>query len=77
MCTCGGEFNINILHGQQVHSVLNYGKFGFLNPGKTENSYFVKFTDVGILPQNALRRDFNGKCIELIEGHYLEVVVEV
>ena len=29
------------------------------------------------LPQNALRRDFNGKCIELIEGHYLEVVVEV
>ena len=31
----------------------------------------------GILPQNALRRDFNGKCIELIEGHYLEVVVEV
>ena len=30
-----------------------------------------------ILPQNALRRDFNGKCIELIEGHYLEVVVEV
>ena len=30
-----------------------------------------------ILPQNALRRDFNGKCIEMIEGHYLEVVVEV
>ena len=30
-----------------------------------------------ILPQNALRRDFNGKCIELIEAHYLEVVVEV
>ena len=28
-----------------------------------------------ILPQNALKRDFNGKCIELIEGHYLEVVV--
>ena len=24
---------------------------------------------------NALRRDCNGKCIELIEGHYLEVVV--
>ena len=30
-----------------------------------------------ILPQSALRRDCNGKCIELIEGHYLEVVVEV
>ena len=30
-----------------------------------------------ILPPNALRRDFNGKCIELIEGHALEVVVEV
>ena len=27
------------------------------------------------LPQNALRRDCNGKCIEIIEGHYLEVVV--
>ena len=29
------------------------------------------------LSQNALRRNSNGKCIELIEGHYLEVVVEV
>ena len=29
------------------------------------------------LPPNALRRDCNGKCIELIEGHALEVVVEV
>ena len=29
-----------------------------------------------ILPQNALRRDCNGKYIERIEGHYLEVVVE-
>ena len=28
-----------------------------------------------ILPQNALKRDCNGKCIEWIEGHYLEVVV--
>ena len=28
-----------------------------------------------ILPQNALKRDCNGKCIERIEGHYLEVVV--
>ena len=27
------------------------------------------------LPQNASRRDCNGKCIELIEGNYLEVVV--
>ena len=27
------------------------------------------------LPQNALKRDCNGKCTELIEGHYLEVVV--
>ena len=32
---------------------------------------------VFILPPNALRRDCNGKCIELIEGHALEVVVEV
>ena len=31
----------------------------------------------GILPPNALRRDFNDKCIELIEGHYLEVMVDV
>ena len=30
-----------------------------------------------ILPPNALRRDCNGKCVELIEGHALEVVVEV
>ena len=30
-----------------------------------------------ILPQNALRRDSNGSSIEWIEGHYLEVVVEV
>ena len=30
-----------------------------------------------ILPQNALRRDCNGKCIEWIKGHYLGVVVEV
>ena len=28
-------------------------------------------------PQNALRRNCNGKWIEWIEGHYLEVVVEV
>ena len=28
-----------------------------------------------ILPQNALKRDCNGKCIERIEGHYIEVVV--
>ena len=28
-----------------------------------------------ILPQNALKRDCNGKSIEWIEGHYLEVVV--
>ena len=32
---------------------------------------------VDILPQNALRQDCNGKCIEWIEGHYLEVVVEL
>ena len=30
---------------------------------------------VCILPQNALKRDSNRKCIDLIEGHYLEVVV--
>ena len=34
-------------------------------------------TIVAILPQNALRRDCNDKCIEWIEGHYEEVVVEV
>ena len=28
-----------------------------------------------ILPQNALKRDRNSKCIDLIEGHYLKVVV--
>ena len=28
-----------------------------------------------ILPQNALKRDSISKCIDLIEGHYLEVVV--
>ena len=33
------------------------------------------FARATILPQNALRRDCNGKCIEIIEGHYLEVVV--
>ena len=37
----------------------------------------IEASGPAILPQNALRRDFNGKCIELIEGHYLEVVVEV
>ena len=35
---------------------------------------FSKMVKV-ILPQNALRRDRNSKCIDLIEGHYLEVVV--
>ena len=30
-----------------------------------------------IFSLNALRHDCNGKCIEWIEGHYLEVVVEV
>ena len=30
-----------------------------------------------MLPQNALRRDCNDKCIEWIKGHYLEVMVEV
>ena len=28
-----------------------------------------------ILPQNALKRDRNSKCIDLIEGHYLKIVV--
>ena len=36
---------------------------------------YLDFGRAGILPQNALRRDCNGKCIEIIEGHYLEVVV--
>ena len=30
-----------------------------------------------VLPQNALRRDCNGKCVAGIESHYLEVSVEV
>ena len=30
-----------------------------------------------ILTQSALMRDYYGKCIEWIEGHYLEVVVVV
>ena len=33
------------------------------------------FQTSSILPQNALRRDCNGKSIKIIEGHYLEVVV--
>ena len=37
----------------------------------------VTFATKGILPQNALMRDCNGKCIEWIMVHYLEVVVEV
>ena len=40
-------------------------------------SQYSTIISMTLLPQNALRRDFNGKCIELIEGHYLEVVVEV
>ena len=32
---------------------------------------------IDILPQNVLRRNCNGKCIEWIEGHYLAVMVEV
>ena len=36
---------------------------------------FSQMYFAAILPQNALRRDCNGKCIEIIEGHYLEVVV--
>ena len=35
------------------------------------------FIHVCILQQNALRRDCNGKCIELMKGHYLVVMVEV
>ena len=41
------------------------------------NMHGVAAPNKGILPQNALRRDYNSKCIEWIEGHYLEVVVEV
>ena len=38
---------------------------------------FIRKIELPHLPPNALRRDCNGKCIELIEGHALEVVVEV
>ena len=34
-------------------------------------------SESNVIPQNALWRDCNGKWIEWIEGHYLEVVVEV
>ena len=43
----------------------------FRLPFLEENLVYID----SILPQNALKRDCNGKCIELIEGHYLEVVV--
>ena len=43
-----------------------------------ENSDQVQYPTLRcILPKNALRRDCNDKYIELIEGHFLEVVVEV
>ena len=37
----------------------------------------IEFMRIGLLPQNALRRDCNGRCIEWIEGQYLYVVAEV
>ena len=43
---------------------------------KKKQKTFCGFS-MGTLPPNALRRDCNGKCIEYIEGHALEVVVEV
>ena len=56
--------------------------------GLVENSNIACKTIAGLLGHSlkkggmytstkALRRDSNGKCIERIEGHYLEVVVEV
>ena len=58
-----GMFNITVncvyLHAQ--------------NQGKLASVCLHRFSST--LPQNALRRDCNGKCIEIIEGHYLEVVV--
>ena len=48
--------------------------------GKSETYHIsmgLHYYETGILPQNALRRDCNGKCIEWNESHYLEVVVEV
>ena len=39
----------------------------------TDTTDFGSTTD----KQNALRRDCNGKCIEQIESHYLELVVDV
>ena len=39
------------------------------------NDCYGRVFRICILPQNALKRDCNGKCIERIKGHYLEVVV--
>ena len=37
--------------------------------------FFIVVSKMHLLPQNALKRDCNGKCIDKIEGHHLEVVV--
>ena len=48
-----------------------------INYSRGEYKSTSKYAHVTILPQNVLRRDCNDERIELIEGHYLEVVVEV
>ena len=48
----------------------------YANVSEQQEQHITK-THICILPQNALRRDCNDKYIELIEGHYLKVVVEV
>ena len=57
-----------------IMRTLNAGAYLALNlkNSLTVNSFY---SDISILPQNALKRDRNSKCIDLIEGHYLEVVV--
>ena len=66
---------------------LQLSKFGYYtiqtanNKGADDWSAHVLFTcnkiRCSILPQNAFSCDCNGKCIDSIEGNYLEVVVEV
>ena len=62
-----GRFNITV----------NWDYLHAQNQGKLVSVCLHRFSSIfeSTLPQNALRRDCNGKCIEIIEGHYLEVVV--
>ena len=60
-----------------MYNTLLFLSIPVIEQNRTEHIFIdIKFRPLtGILPQNALRRDCNGKCIDWIEGHYLEVVV--